>query len=45
MKEYCVKCELAYSGSGYAEEAGCSIKAKELPRSKNGVRHSHLSSK
>jgi hypothetical protein len=44
-KEKCVKCGLAQSGSGYAEEADCSSNAKELPSSANNVEHSHLKSK
>jgi hypothetical protein len=42
MQEKCTKCGLAGSGSGYAEEAGCSANAKKLPSSANGVEHSHI---
>ena len=44
MDEKCVKCGLADSGSGYAEEVRCSANAKELPNSEKGVEHSHLMS-
>ena len=32
---------IKYSGSGYAEEAGCSANATELPSSENVVEYSH----
>jgi len=42
MKEKCMKCGLADSGSGYAEETICS--ANEMPSSANGVERFHLMS-